>query len=93
MDSNKWSLRQLYRTLETPGKNPLRDIQNRLDAAVRETYGMPPKADPLTFLLALNAELAQREKAGEPVTAPGLPPGVTDEAAFITDDCIKPPPL
>lgn len=93
MAENQWSLRDLYRTLELPGKNPLRDAQDRLDAAVRAAYGMKPNADPLAFLLTLNREVAEREKASEPVTAPGLPPCVTDPAPFITTDCIQPPTL
>ena len=32
---------QLYRTLEQPGDNPLREAHARLDAAVRAAYGMP----------------------------------------------------
>ena len=54
MTENQWSLRDLYRTLDLPGKNPLRDAQNALDVAVRAAYGMKAKADPLAFLLALN---------------------------------------
>ena len=35
MKSNGWSLRELYRTLETPGADRLRDAHAALDAAVR----------------------------------------------------------
>jgi hypothetical protein len=91
MAENQWSLRDLYRTLDLPGKNPLRDAQDRLDAAVREAYGMKPKQEPLAFLLALNGEVAASEEAGEAVTAPGLPPCVSDPAPFITGDCIRVP--
>ena len=35
MAANGWSLRGLYRTLETPGTNRLRDAQAALDSAVR----------------------------------------------------------
>ena len=97
MAVNGWSLRDLYRTLETPGKNPLRDAHEQLDDAVRAAYGMKAKDDPLAFLLALNHAVAEREVAGEPggepVTAPGLPPCVTDARAFITDDCVRAPDL
>jgi hypothetical protein len=41
MAKMNWSLRDLYRTLEEPGANPLRDAQARLDEAVRAAYGMP----------------------------------------------------
>ncbi len=93
MAANDWSLRDLYRTLELPGKNPLREAHDRLDAAVREAYGMKPKADPLAFLLALNQTVAEREAKGEPVTAPGLPPCITDPAPLITEDCVRTPDL
>jgi len=88
MEENNWSLRELYRTLETPGKNPLRDAQDALDAAVRASYGMKPKDDPLTFLLALNAELADREATMKPVTGPGLPTWVKNAGEFVTGDCV-----
>lgn len=91
MAENNWSLRDLYRTLDLPGKNPLCDAQQQLDAAVRAAYGMTAKEDPLAFLLALNKAVAGREAEGQPVTAPGLPPCVTDPAPFITTDCVTPP--
>jgi hypothetical protein len=91
MKRNGWSLRDLYRTLETPGKNPLRDAHERLDEAVREAYGMARGADILTFLLALNLACAEREARGEAIVAPGLPPSVADRAAFVTSDCIRMP--
>ncbi len=83
-----YSLRTRYRTLEEPGANPLRDAHARLDAAVRAAYAMPKDADPLAFLLALNLELAAKEKAGEPITPPGLPLPESERAAFVTADCI-----
>jgi hypothetical protein len=88
MAEHDWSLRELYRTLETPGKNPLRDAQEALDAAVRAAYGMKPKDDPLAFLLALNGELAGREASTQPVVGPGLPPCVKDAGEFVTGDCV-----
>ncbi len=38
-------------------------------------------------------EVAAREAKSEPVVAPGLPPCVSDPAAFRTEDCVQPPPL
>jgi SAM-dependent methyltransferase len=84
-----YSLRDLYRTLEDPGTNPLRDAHTRLDTAVSAAYAMPKDSDPLAFLLALNVTLASKEKAGEKITAPGLPVPENDRAAFITDDCVR----
>ena len=81
-------LRAVYRLLELPGKNPLKDAQASLDAAVLAAYGFSPKKDLLAQLLALNLEVAGREEAGEPVTAPGIPPGYPDPASLVTEDCI-----
>ena len=85
-----YSLRVLYRTLDTPGANPLREAHTRLDTAVRAAYAMPKAADPLALLLALNLELAAKENAGEKITPPGLPLPEAERASFITDDCIHP---
>jgi hypothetical protein len=89
MTRMEWSLRDLYRTLEEPGANPLRDAQNRLDAAVRAAYGMAKDADILAFLLDLNLACAAREAAGESITPPGLPLPEAERPAFLTDDCIQ----
>jgi hypothetical protein len=83
-------LRAVYRTLELPGKHPLKDAHAALDAAVLDAYGFDPKADLLKQLLDLNHAVAAREKAGEPVTAPVVPPTYGDPAALVTDDCIRP---
>jgi hypothetical protein len=92
MADNNWSLRDLYRTLDVPGLNPLRDVHEELDAAVRSAYGMKnphPRplsrkerggGDVLAFLLELNHLLAAAEKAGTKIVGPGLPPCVTDPA-------------
>ena len=93
MAENNWSLRDLYRSLDLPGQNPLRDAHDNLDAAVRAAYGMKPAEDPLAFLLALNHAVAAREKTGDPVVGPGLPPCVTDRQAFVTEDCVQPPKI
>jgi len=86
MAAHGWSLRELYRTLDEPGDNPLRTAHARLDTAVRAAYAMPKPADPLAFLLALNLDLAAKEKAGETITPPGLP--LKDGKGLISDDCI-----
>ena len=88
-----YSLRDLYRTLEQPGDNPLRDAHARLDAAVRAAYGMADDADPLAFLLELDLACAAKEKAGEKITPPGLPLPAEEQGDFTTDDCIQPPIL
>lgn len=90
MQKNGWSLRELYKTLETPGANKLRDAQAALDTAVRAAYGMNPDEDILTFLLKLNLALAEKEKQGQPITPPGLPDFYPDPPALVTADCIQP---
>jgi hypothetical protein len=61
---NGYSLCDLYRTLETPGANRLRDAHAALDTAVRAAYGMQEQEGTLAFLLRLNLELADEEARG-----------------------------
>ncbi len=84
-----YSLRALYRTLEEPGANPLREAHTRLDTAVRAAYAMPKAADPLAFLLALNFTLTAKEKAGEKITPPGLPLSESERSKFVSNDCVR----
>jgi len=49
MAANGWSLRDLYRTLETPGTNRLRDAHAVLDSAVCAAYGMNDNQDALAL--------------------------------------------
>ena len=91
MQKLNYSLRDLYRTLEESGDNPLRNVHARLDAAVRAAYGMPADADPLAFVLELNLACAAKEKTGEKITPPGLPLPRIEQAGLITKDCIQPP--
>jgi hypothetical protein len=86
----KGGLRAVYRTLELPGKNPLKDAHANLDAAVCQAYNFNPKSDLLAQLLALNQQVADKEKANEKVTPPGVPPDYGDPSSLITQDCIKP---
>ncbi len=89
MTENGWSLRQLYRSLETPGANRLRNAQSALDAAVRAAYDMKDSDDTLAFLLSLNLKLADAEAKGVAITPPGLPAPSPHRAGFITSDCIR----
>ena len=91
MATNGWSLRDLYRTLETPGTNRLRDAEAALDSAVRAAYGMKESEDTLAFLLRLNLELAAQESKGNDIMPPGLPSLVPSPGDFATDDCVQPP--
>jgi hypothetical protein len=69
----KGGLRALYRTLELPGANPLKDAHAALDTAVLTAYGFSAKKDLLAQLLALNQQAAAKIERNEPVTAPGVP--------------------
>ncbi len=86
----KGGLRALYRTLELPGDNPLKDTHAALDAAVLAAYGFSAKKDLLAQLLALNLEVAAKTECGEPVTAPGVPRNYADGEKLVTEDCIMP---
>jgi hypothetical protein len=86
----KGGLRALYRTLELPGANPLKDAHAALDAAVLAAYGFNARQDLLAQLLALNLAVAARIERGEPVTAPGIPTGYPSPEKLVTEDCIKP---
>lgn len=87
----KGGLRTLYRTLELPGANPLKDAHAALDAAVMDAYGFSARKDLLAQILALNQKVAARIEKGEPVTAPGVPKNYPDPKKLVTDDCIRPP--
>ncbi len=87
------TLRSMYRTLEVPGANPLRDLHAALDRAALAAYGFDPEADILEQLLALNFEVAAKIEAGEPVTAPGIPADYPEPDELISDGCIQPPDL
>jgi hypothetical protein len=89
MDANEWSLRELYKSLETPGENRLRNAHAALDAAVRAAYGMKPDEDILAFLLKLNLELADKEAKGVAITPPGLPVWVPEPDSFVSRDCVR----
>ncbi len=86
----KGGLRAVYRGLELPGRNPLKDAHAALDKAVMEAYGFSFDGDLLKQLLDLNLSVAERIERGESVTAPGIPPDYPKPKELITDDCIRP---
>lgn len=81
-------LRALYRTLDLPGKNPLRDAHAALDKAVLAAYGFSAKGDLLEQLLNLNTQVAQRLANNQPVTAPGIPVSHSKPETLLSDDCM-----
>jgi hypothetical protein len=87
-------LSELYRTLELPGANRLRDARAALDRAVAEAYrrGLSRELrdlDPL--LLALNQNCAAAEREDRPVAEPGLPAFCAGDGRFHSDDCLRMP--
>jgi hypothetical protein len=86
----KGGLRALYRTLELPGANPLKDAHAALDAAVLTAYGFNAKKDLLAQLLALNQQVAPNIEKGEPVMPLGVPKNYPDAKQLVTEDCIRP---
>jgi SAM-dependent methyltransferase len=88
----KGGLRALYRTLELPGANPLKNAHAALDVAVLAAYGFSAKADLLAQLLALNREVAANIERAEAVTAPGIPRGFPHPERLISGDCIRASP-
>jgi hypothetical protein len=86
----KGGLRALYRTLELPGANPLKDAHAALDTAVLTAYGFNPKRDLLAQLLTLNQAVAAKIENGESVTAPGVPQNYPDAKKLVTGNCIRP---
>ncbi|WP_216627723.1 type IIL restriction-modification enzyme MmeI [Corallococcus exercitus] len=92
MAENGLTLRELYRSAEQPGTNPLKDAQEALDEVVADAYGMKARDrhNPLVYFLRLNAEVSELESKKIKVLGPGLPPVAKGREAFVTDDCIEP---
>lgn len=88
LKENKCSLRDLYRTVDLPGKNPLKEAQKKLDRVVKKIYNCG-KENELNFLLNLNFALSDKEKNNEIITPPGLPDFIKNKRGFITTDCVK----
>jgi hypothetical protein len=82
--------RAIYRTLELPGKNALKDAHTLLDKAVLSAYNFSGKEDILAQLLSLNLDVASKIDSKQLVTSPGIPPSYEQPADLISDDCIKP---
>jgi hypothetical protein len=76
----KGGLRALYRTLELPGVNPLKNAHAALDTAVLAAYGFNAKKDLLAQLLTLNQQVAASIEKGEEVVSPGRAEGLSQSA-------------
>jgi hypothetical protein len=93
-EQHNYSLRDLYRIVELPGKNTLKDAQKELDKAVKEAYNYKiPKElkdnDILSFMLNLNHECYKRENNGLNVVSPGLPDKFSKNSELYSYDCVK----
>lgn len=92
MDSNGWSLRQLYQAAEVEGPHPLKEAQAALDAAAADAYGVPPDQSPTEFLLEMNQLVAEDEEQDRKVRGPGLPDHRDPkDPRWMSSDCIEPP--
>jgi hypothetical protein len=89
MKKHRYSLRELYRTLELPGTHPLKELHLELDEAVRKTYGMAMRSNPLILLRNLNADLAAKEAAKKQVVGPGLPIVAGAESDLVSSDGLR----
>lgn len=83
----KTCLRELYKNLELPGKNILRDAHDALSKAVINAYGFGSEKTLLESLFELNKSLSSVNKAS--VQGPGLPRCVEDKTSYISGDCIR----
>ena len=81
------SLAQQYDSLRAPGRNSVRDAHDLLEKAVFDAYGFDRSADALVQLLALNKEVADRERTGARVRGPG---GYGLKGTVATTSCVRP---
>ena len=86
-NSHGTGLRVLYRTLDLPGKNPLKDAHIALDVAVLNAYGFSSKKNLLQQILELNEDVAAAIGADKAVAGPGVPGSYRDPATLVTADC------
>lgn len=89
MYESKASLREMYRLLEKPGKNSLRDAHQELDNKVRSLYRIEREDDALSKLLELNLEISEAMGTGVTSQGPGIPPCIKDPKTLISEDCIQ----
>lgn len=84
-----YSLRDLYRILEEPGANPLKDLHQKLDDAVLAAYRFGKRKELLSQLLELNFDIAEKIENKEKVQGPGLPECVINKNEFVSTDCVE----
>jgi len=84
-----YSLRSLYKLMETSSNNEISRIQENLDRAVHSAYGIKKKDDILTFLFKLNQECHEKEFSHIDIQGPGLPINLKNKKSYVTDDCVS----
>lgn len=88
MEQHHYTLRDIYRLVDEPGANPIKELSKALDNAVLTAYGFDKRKDILQQVLNLNLSLAANISEGLFIQGPGLPAFVTQKDAFISDDCV-----
>ncbi|HEY9823665.1 MAG TPA: class I SAM-dependent DNA methyltransferase, partial [Candidatus Sericytochromatia bacterium] len=73
MEKKQWGITQLYNKFFDEPSSQLYKLHAKLNQLVMQAYGFSPDDDILERLLALNLELAQKEKQGEPVIGSWAP--------------------
>ncbi len=89
MAKHDFSLRDLYKLMESTPNNPVTEIQNELDKAVNAAYGIKEGDDILEFILNLNFACHKKEESGKEILAPGLPLFVNEPQKYISEDCVR----
>ncbi|MDA9756265.1 N-6 DNA methylase [Flavobacteriales bacterium] len=84
-----YTLRDIYKILEEPGANPLKEAHQKLDEAVLDAYDFEKDKDLLTQLLKLNYEVADKIEEGVEVQNPGLPKCAKNKEEFVSEDCVS----
>lgn len=89
MAKHDFSLRDLYKLMESTPNNPVTEIQNELDKAVNAAYGIKEGDDILEFILNLNYACHKKEESGKEIISPGLPLFVNEPQKYISEDCVR----
>jgi hypothetical protein len=73
MEKKAWGITKLYNEYFHEPAFQLAKLHAKLDDLTLKAYGFSPTDDLLAVLLALNLELAEKEKHGEPIVGPWAP--------------------
>lgn len=88
MEEHRYTLRDIYRLVDEPGANPIKDLSKTLDNAVIDAYGFDKRKDILQQLLNLNLAVTTRIEERLFVQGPGLPAFIKKQDSFISNDCV-----